>query len=126
QGDFFNVAKLNGNKIDNNLDRTTAASYGAGFKINYANAERDIPARPCTLTIVGRTHYAAPIQELTNTVYEVSGTIDFAPEPNGQYEIKGELGERYSAVWIEERATKQTVGKKIEIQGSASLGLFSK
>lgn len=125
-GNFFYLAKVDGRRIETNLDRTIAATRGAGFSLRYADAERDIPARPCTLILYGLTHYAAPIQELVSKVYEVSGTINFTPEPKGEYEIKGELGETYSAVWVEDRTTHQIVSRKIEIKGSASLGLFEK
>ncbi|MDH3230310.1 MAG: hypothetical protein OEN55_11000 [Alphaproteobacteria bacterium] len=40
--------------------------------------------------------------------------------------MKGELGEDYSAVWIEDQQSGEIVGEKIEIHGSAALGFFQK
>lgn len=86
---------------------------------------RPVPAQPASFTIVGRTHYAAPILEMINRVYEVSGEINFSPLPDRSYTVKGVLGHDYSAVWIED--DKGTVvAKKIEVQGSAALGLLQK
>jgi hypothetical protein len=48
---------------------------------------------------------------------DVVGTVTFAPEIHRTYVIKGELGERYSAVWIEEELDgggSRMVGQKIE------------
>ncbi|MBP9915910.1 MAG: hypothetical protein KBF24_06860, partial [Thiobacillaceae bacterium] len=72
------------------------------------------------------TEYAAPILTLTNTVYQVKGAVTFKPEDYRNYVVRGELGESYSAVWLEEELTGKTVGKKIEIHGSAKLGTFEK
>lgn len=87
---------------------------------------RSVAAEASTFTIVGRTHYAAPILELLNKTYEISGETKFAPEPNGYYMVKGVLGDNYSAVWIEEISTGAVVGQKIEVKGSTALGILQK
>lgn len=88
--------------------------------------ERRIAISPTVLTIVGRTEYAAPILAFTNDVYEVKGDISFTPEENKTYSVYGELGENYSAVWLEDESNHTVVGNKIEIHGSAKLGIFQK
>jgi len=89
--------------------------------------ERQVPAaKPTSLQIVGRTEYAAPILVLTNPVYQVKGSIDFTPEANKRYVVKGELSEARSSVWLEDAQTQQIVGNKILIEGSAKLGFFEK
>lgn len=90
--------------------------------------QRAVPAaKPTSLLLVARTEYAAPILTLTNAVYQVKGKIDFTPEPNKRYIVRGELGESHSSVWLEEEDSKQLVGKKIEVEGSAAkLGFFEK
>ncbi len=91
-----------------------------------ALVERNVPAKPSTFKIVGRTEYAAPILALTNTVYRVAGTVTFTPEVYKHYVVRGTLGENYSAVWIEEEATNRQVGEKIELRGAARLGILEK
>ncbi len=88
--------------------------------------ERDVSVNLSTYTLVGRTEYAAPILALTNPVYEIKGDIQAALEKDKVYEVRGELGENYAAVWLEETITHKVVGNKIEIHGSPALGVFSK
>lgn len=86
--------------------------------------QREIPAQPTALTIVARTEYAAPILAMTNAVYQVKGEVRITPDPNKTYVVRGELGESYSAVWIQEEGTNVVVGTKVETKGSAKLGFF--
>jgi hypothetical protein len=127
KADFFYVAQVDGHDIDNALWASAAATRGRGMNLQKVPVQRSLPAsKPVTLTIVGRTEYAAPIQALTNVVYQVKGTIDFTPKPNKIYVVLGELGETASSVWLEEDDTHEVVGKKIEVKGSAALGFFDK
>jgi hypothetical protein len=124
--DFFFLQKINGNEIENSLADTAQANSGMGLSMRPVVIERRVPTEPATFTIVGRTHYAAPILELTNTVYEVSGNVKFAPLPNHVYMVQGSLRKNHSAVWIEDESTGEVMGRKIEKDGSAALGFFSK
>lgn len=124
--DIFFASKVNGKPISESRSATGQANYGRGFVMSPVTIGRQIPAQPVTLTIVGRRHYAAPILTLVNKVYEVSGEIQFTPEENQTYVVKGELGENYSAVWLEDARNAQVIGEKIEIKGSAALGIFEK
>jgi hypothetical protein len=123
---FFYAATLNGKRIDNNLAATIQANAGGGFALNPMAYQRNIPIAPSTINIVGRTHYAAPILELTGTVYQVSGNVSFTPKPDHHYRVTGVLGPTYSAVWIEDSADGSVIDKKIEIHGSSALGILSK
>jgi hypothetical protein len=67
-----------------------------------------------------------PIQALTGTAYEVKGDVKFSPEPDMTYTVKGVLGEKYSAVWIESKETGELVETKIELNGNSELGFFEK
>lgn len=109
--DFFYVDAINGNQVDNALRATTSANYGRGFAMDPAGYIRNVPAEHATFLIVGRTHYAAPILELTNTVYEVKGSITFTPAANSTYVVRGELGPDRESVWIEELDSKKIMGK---------------
>ena len=123
--DIFYLGKINGRMINNALDATISANQGQGFNMKPEVITRDVPAQQATFTIVGRTHYAAPILELTNKVYQVRGDVAFAPLANESYVVKGVLGPTYSAVWIED-SKGSVVDKKIEVHGSAELGFMQK
>jgi hypothetical protein len=124
--DIFYLARLNGKTIHNSFTATGSATQGRGFQMRTVAVARDIPASPITLTIVGRRDYAAPIQTLVNKIYLVSGDLEFAPSPDETYVVKGQLGESGSAVWLENEKTGVVVGRKFEVDGSATLGFFEK
>lgn len=123
--DFFYLAEVNGRRIPDSVTNTRQANYGRGFSMTPRVIDREIPAEPSTVRIVGRTEHAAPILALMNKVYQVSGEMQFTPEPNQYYLVKGVLGDDYSAVWIE-NASGAVVGQKIEVRGSSTLGFFEK
>jgi hypothetical protein len=124
--DFFFLSEVNGKRIDDSLAATSMANSGRGFAMTPVTLGREVPAQPSTFTIIGRTHYAAPIIALFRRVYEVSGETRFTPLPDHSYVVKGVLGENYSAVWIEDRKTGELVGQKVEVKGSSSLGILEK
>jgi hypothetical protein len=126
KADLFYVTHVNEIKIEDSRSKTRQVNYGRGMNMTPVVLERKVPAQSSTVKIVGRTEYAAPILALTNTVYEISGDVKFTPEKDRAYIVKGELGENYSAVWIEDSESNVIVGEKIEIKGSAKLGTFQK
>lgn len=124
--DIFYLASINGKKIDNALLTTTSANAGRGFAMDAKQYTRDVPAQPATVTLTARTHYAAPILELTNPVYQVKGDIQFAPVAGHTYVVRGELRADYGAVWLEDAETKAVTGNKVEVKGDVSLGFMEK
>jgi hypothetical protein len=124
--DMFFVDKVNGKKVENALTATTSRNYGRGFAMEAVAYVRDVPAAAATFSLTGRTHYAAPILELTNPVYEVKGDVNFAPAANRTYIVRGELRADYAAVWLEDAETKAVIGSKIELKGDPSLGVLEK
>lgn len=125
--EFFIVDKVNGSDVEDSATKTRIANQGRGFMMTPENVQHEVPAgRPITLDIRARTSYAAPILELTMPVYEVKGQITFTPEADRIYAVKGQLGEDYSAVWVEDTTTQQVIDRKIEVRGSAKLGFWSK
>lgn len=124
--DVFFMEKVDDRLINDSLHATTVASTNMGFAMNRQVISRDIPAQHCTVVITGRTHYAAPILELVNKVYQISGQIEFDPQPGKKYLVTGILGDDDSAVWIEDVATSEVIGKKLEIHGSSTLEFFQK
>ena len=124
--DFFYLEKINEDEIYNSRYNTLDKNYGNGFLMYPYMLDHDVPTRKAKFTIVGRTEYAAPILALTNTVYEIKGVIEFTPEKNKQYVVKGSLTENGSIVWIENVDDNKIVGNKIEVKGSTALGFFEK
>jgi len=126
KADFFYVSHVDGQQIEDTRIKTRVANRGHGFNMTPVVVQRDIPVRELTLTIVGRTDYAAPILTLTSTVYQVKGDIRFTPIVGKSYVVRGELGEAFSAVWIEGPTQGIVPGTKVEIKGPATLGVFEK
>lgn len=115
KADIFYVSKVDGKPIKNSMQSTITGNRGRGMTMDPRLLDREIAANKShTLTIEGGTHYAAPIQELFNKTYHVSGEIRFVPEKNKTYVVTGELGESGATVWIEEESTQQIVDRKIE------------
>jgi hypothetical protein len=126
KAEFFYLSEIDDRKIDDSRSRTLRTNQGRGFNMAPAIVERNVAAKPSTFKIIGRTEYAAPILALTNTVYQVAGTVTFTPEAYRNYIVRGTLGESYSAVWVEDEATSKVVGEKVELRGAAKLGFFEK
>lgn len=126
KADFFYLSEIDGRTIEDSRLRTLKVNQGRGLNMTPAVVERNVPAQKATFTLVGRTEYAAPILTLTNTVYQVTGKVTFTPETYRSYVVRGELGESYSAVWIEDEITGKAVGNRIEIHGPAKLGVLEK
>ncbi len=124
--DFFFLEKVDGKDVANSLGATIQANQGMGFSLVPKMIDRAIPVKPTTVTITGTTHYAAPILAMTGTVYRVSGDVTFTPLADHTYVVKGTLSEQYSGVWIEDARYNTVVTKKIEINGSAAQGFFTK
>jgi hypothetical protein len=54
----------------------------------------------------------------------LGGNVEFTPEPDGVYVIKGELAQDHSAVWIEDEKRGVQVSNKLQINGLAKQGFF--
>jgi len=124
--DFFYLAKINGFNIPESLDATEGGNRDQGASRPVVVIGRDVPAEETVFKLVGHTRYSTPVFALTHTVYDVQGEIKFAPLPHHDYVVKGVLGEAYSAVWLEDKATGKLAGAKIEVKGSAALDTFGK
>lgn len=125
--EFFTVEAVNGGKVQDSATKSRIANQGRGFMMSPEYVEHELTAgQPLRIEIRARTSYAAPILELTLPVYQVTGEVTFTPEAGHIYAVKGQLGENYSAVWIEDTSTQKVVDRKIEVNGSAKLGFFSK
>ena len=119
KADFFVVVQIDGADVDNGLNETYRRNQGRGMDMTpYFNKRPLVAEKPIKVAIKGKTHYAAPIQAIFGTVYQVEGVVEFTPKTDTRYVVRGELGESYSAVWIEEDVTLELVGQKVEAQGT--------
>ena len=111
--DMFYAYKIDGKEVDTIASKTYRRNEYRGFAMDIVPTERDVPAKPLTVEIVGATYHAAPVGVLFGKSYSVSGTVTFKPAAGQSYVVRGTLGEDYSAVWIE-TAGGRVVSKKIE------------
>lgn len=127
KSDFFVVEQIDGASVDNSLYETRRKNQGRGMNMTpYVISRPLVAGKPIKVLVRGRTDYAMPIQALTGTVFQVKGLVEFTPQANARYIVRGTLGDNYSAVWIEEAESKQPVGQKVEVKGSAKLGVLEK
>jgi hypothetical protein len=118
---FFFLDAYDGHDVQNALTVTERRNNGRGTAMTIEDYSRPVPAREATFHIKGRTHCAAPIIEIGNTVYMIEGDVKFAPQADGRYVIKGELREDYSAVWVEDASSGKQRGNKLLVKGSTAL-----
>lgn len=111
KADLFFVTQVDGRKVKDSLTETIIRNQGRGFSLSPFMLVHDVPAKPILVSLSGITHYAAPILALTGTVYQVEGTVSFAPEANKDYIVKGSLGPEMTSVWIEEQGSGKIVGR---------------
>lgn len=126
KADFFVVSRIQQATTNNSLQKTLQLNQGRGLTMTPYLVDQEVPTQKVSVQLLGRTHYAAPILALTNTVYEIKGDVEFTPQANKVYVVKGVLGEDYSAIWLEEQGTGNIVGNKIEKHGSTALGILEK
>ena len=120
KADFFVAEQIDGANIDNSWHETLRRNQGRGVRMTPYFIKRPLVAeKPLKVAVKGITHYAAPIQAMFGTVYQIKGVVEFTPKADTRYVVRGELGENYSAIWIEETASQQLVGQKVEVQGVA-------
>ena len=113
----FALMRINGEGIDNTFVASARASSGKGFQLTTRMEIRKVFAKPMKATIRGSHITAAPIQQIMRSVagtfYSVEGVVDFSPQPDKVYAVRGELKPEGSAVWIEDVETNQRVTEKI-------------
>jgi hypothetical protein len=114
KADYFFLYQFNGRSIRQTFDLSVDNSRGNGFMLlPPVIVARDVPAEEGRYYLIGRTHYAAPIQEITHGVYMVKGELSFTPEAGKSYVVRGTLEESLAEVWIEDSGTGEIVSKKL-------------
>lgn len=106
---MFALVELDGNRLMNAFWASRIASDGRGASLTTVFTERKVRAAPMKLTIRGSHATGAPIHamasQMAGTFFSVEGVVDFTPQSNGVYLVKGELTKEKSSVWIEDEAT---------------------
>jgi hypothetical protein len=122
--DYFVLQAIDGRPIRDSMD--ASVSYGNRPIKSSAALTREVPGRAASFTIAGITRYATAIEELRHPAYRIAGTVSFAPEPDGQYVVRGMLEEQGQAVWIEDARTGAVMGRRIETPPATAAGSTAK
>ena len=101
KADFFYANNVDGKSIQSNFSATQAAFSGSGLNFRPVAHDRKVPAKAMKVQLIGSTYWAAPIGALLGKSYQVKGTVAFTPKAGQRYFVRGQLSERYSAIWIE-------------------------
>jgi hypothetical protein len=122
KADYFFLFKYNGTSIRQTYDVSIDNSRGNGFLLLPPEViERDVPAVEGRYYLIGRTHYAAPIQELAHGVYMVKGELNFTPQAGEVYVVRGSLAASLAEVWIENAVTGKIVSNKLSTSTPSSI-----
>ena len=101
---FFFLAEVDGQHVDNARSVSKRANSGRGFALAPQSFSRQVPAKPSTLTLKGEVEYGAPIQAMLNagTLYSVEKKMTFTPQSGRTYVVKGILTADKKDVWLED------------------------
>ena len=116
KADLFYLKTVDERQLRDSHLVTIQANQGRGASLTPKMQTHDVPAKPTKFSVVGITHYGAPILAMTNPVYEAKGVVEFAPEDKKTYVVRGSLSAEVSTVWIEEDGTGRVVGNKVEVR----------
>lgn len=115
---LFALTAIDGNRISSSFAESARASEGKGLSLLVRIVSRQIPAKAMKVTLRGSHMTSAPIHAIfsraAGTFLSVEGVVDFAPAPDGEYVVKGELDPNGSAIWIEDARTGQLVTQRIQ------------
>ena len=106
---FFFLAEIDGQLIDNGRSASKRANSGRGFGLTPQPFSRDVPAKQATFTLKGEIEYGAPIQAMMNagTLYKAEKKVTFTPESRKTYVVKGVLTADKQDVWLEDDSGKR-------------------
>ena len=115
-GRFFSLARIdNGPALRTSLDRSKSASFGQGFRLSVLGQTWRVKAGAAKLKLVGRTAYAAPVQELFagSRLRSVEGEVEVVLKADGHYVVNGILDAYRREIWLEDETTHEPVGPRI-------------
>lgn len=110
---LYVLEAIDGRTVTNSIDAGTTQGYGVTPRI----VRRKVPIRTMKVALRGTDLASRSIQTLTTpapgTRVTVAGVVDFTPEADKEYVVRGELTGTTSSVWIEDRDTHRAVTPKI-------------
>lgn len=110
---MFAATNIDGNRVMNAFWASAIVSNGKGNNLTTVLPERKVKAAPMKVTLKGSHATGAPIaaiaSQIAGTFFSVEGVVDFTPEPDGNYAVRGELKKEKSSVWIEDVETGMPV-----------------
>ncbi|AOF81962.1 putative lipoprotein [Methyloversatilis sp. RAC08] len=117
KGRLFYLASVDGNRVSNTAaGESRRASSGQGFRLSPQFPSRLVPVKPLKVVVVGTHATGAPIHEIASRMSgnfrSVEAELDFTPEADKVYIVKGNLEKDSSAVWIEDAMSGQPVTKR--------------
>lgn len=114
---LFVVSEINGREILSSINTTRVSSHGQGMIVKPTVIGRAVPAQRLKLKLEGTQYLAMPIvvmgAKAMGLFLEFEGVIEFVPEENKTYLVKGDLKKGASSLWIEDEATGKVVGEKL-------------
>jgi hypothetical protein len=106
---LFALVAIDDNRVANAFAASAIASHGRGASLTTVFPERSVKAKPMKVTLRGSHATGAPIHamasQMAGTFFSVEGSVDFSPQENRKYRVKGELKKEKSSVWIEDAET---------------------
>lgn len=124
---LFYLASVDGIRVSNTaVGESRRASAGQGFRLSAQFPSRLVPAKPLKVVVVGTHATGAPVHEIASrmagTFWSVEAELDFTPEADKFYVVKGKLEKDASTVWIEDAVS----GQPVTIMGRSSNQLPSR
>ncbi len=111
--EFYVLKAIDAQEIRTTIDASRALSAARNFLLQVVPVERQVPARPMKATLLATHYWPSPVSEWSaqnrGEFLQVSGVVDFTPQPGRTYVVKATLTSSLSQVWIEEEDTKVRV-----------------
>lgn len=108
--DIFRVLALDGRETIDATDMTPRT-------VEIDHSELVVAGKPAHVAVDARAFYTNAARRLFWDSMAVKGTIEFTPEADAVYVMRGSLTPDQSSVWIENGATHAIVGNRISIVG---------
>ena len=108
--DIFRVLAIDGRETIDPTDMTPRS-------VEIDHSELVAAGKPAHLTVDARAFYTNAARRLFWDPMAVKGTIEFVPEPDVTYVMRGSLTPDLSSVWIENGATHAIVGNRLSAVG---------
>ena len=119
---IFFVEQISDKKVYNAYIATFGASRNQGQNLVLAGWSRKVATPSVKVKLKGALQYSAPISEIfdNSDLISVEGIVNFSPEENKEYIVRGKLSENTSSVWISDQygnvASDIVVVKKVTKQ----------